>query len=412
MGQDSARVLAGTKAPLRSLTDGMDALAGQRSVLHMRLWFLVIWAGSFWSSVLWAASELGPGRSETAGFALQVSFSDEEPDFVPPPPRDEDVEIQASDDGVAPEPTPLEVDVPPPSRLPAPRPQEPLIPVPPAEPQPIAEDLLPPDRSHYDPSWNTANYTPNTLQVLPSGLLYRSYLAGEKESRIGASWLKDRNGKLNWETTLGGRVGLLRYGTTGAVQPRGWQLDIEGAALPMIYPGDPSSPLQATDYRFGILSTWAFDDWHVKAGYYHLSSHVGDELLIANPAFQRLNYVRDSSILGVVYDLTPEWQTYGEIGYAFNAEDGAEPLELQYGLQYSPMDSSLRGAPFAAINGHTRQDFDYITSVNVMAGWQWRGAESQHLWRMGFQYYKGPSLQYEFAGRNDRLIGGGVWFDF
>ncbi len=28
------------------------------------------------------------------------------------------------------------------------------------------------------------------------------------------------------------------------------------------------------------------------------------------------------------------------------------------------------------------------------------------------QYSTGPSLQYSFVGRNDTLIGGGLWFDY
>lgn len=386
----------------------MEALAGQRDLRHIRLWILALvasWIGM--SEFAWARDDHGFAREPWG--VIPVEFSDEEPDFVPPPPRDEEegepefVTTEAVQPPVEEQPLPPDAVFPAPDTVPLAVPQELAFP---------QQELLPPDRSHYDPGWSNGSYTENTWQILPSGLLYRSYLAGEKESRISAAWMKNTDDEVVWETTLGARVGLLRYGTPGAVRPSGWQLDIEGAALPRILPNEESSPLVATDYRFGILSTWAFDRWRIKSGYYHLSAHVGDEYLILYPAFKRLNYVRDSTIFGVTYDLTEAWQTYAEIGYAFNAEDGAKPLELQYGLQYSPLETSLRGAPFAAINGHTRQDFGYITSVNVQAGWQWRGAESQHLWRMGLQYYSGPALQYEFAGENDHLFGFGMWFDF
>ena len=134
--------------------------------------------------------------------------------------------------------------------------------------------------------------------------------------------------------------------------------------------------------------------------------------VIENPLVHRFNYTRDSAIAGVTYDISDDWQTYGEIAYALSAEDGAEAFEYQYGLQYSPLVFGLRGAPFAAVNGHTRQDFDWATSVNCQAGWQWRGTDSQHLWRLGVQYYSGPALQYSFPGKHDHLLGGGLWFDF
>lgn len=248
-------------------------------------------------------------------------------------------------------------------------------------------------------------------QVLPVGLMYKAYLAGEKESRMQSVWMssRGRDGIL-WECTLGGHVGLLRYGTTDSVNPNGWQLDLEGAALPRVDMGH-NDDLEAVDFRAGFLSTWRYDANAYKIGYYHLSSHTGDEFLIRNPGYNRLNYVRDSFIAGYTRNITRDLQGYGEIGYAFNHEDGAEPLELQYGLQYTPMVFGLRGAPFAAINGHTRQDFGYATSVNINAGWQWRGA-TNHIWRFGVQYYKGPALQYSFAGQKETLFGAGMWMDY
>jgi hypothetical protein len=248
-------------------------------------------------------------------------------------------------------------------------------------------------------------------QVLPAGLMYKAYLAGEKESRMSSVWtsIKGRDGLL-WENTLGGHVGLLRYGNQSAINPEGWQLDLEGAAMPRVDMGH-SDDLEACDFRAGFLSTWRYGVNAYKAGYYHLSSHAGDEYLIRIPTYTRLNYVRDSFIVGWTRFLTPDAQAYAEVAYAWNAECGAQPLEFQYGLQYTPMVFGFRGAPFAAINGHTRQDFGWITSLTAQAGWQWRGY-TNHLWRFGVQYYKGPALQWEFAGQSQSSVGAGMWFDF
>lgn len=285
----------------------------------------------------------------------------------------------------------------------------------------VAEE--PGNRSH--PAATTASWEHETLdvavapesdccyewQVLPDGLLYKAYLAGEKESRMAAVWLTspDRDG-IAWETALGGHVGLIRYGTTDPIYPEGWQLDLEGAALPRVDLGHESD-LEACDFRAGILSTWRYGPNAYKAGYYHLSSHLGDEYLIRFPNYQRLNYVRDAFVIGWTRWLSMDAQVYGEVAYAFNNEDGALPLEFQYGIQYSPMRFGLHGAPFAAINGHTREDFGYQTSMNIQAGWQWRGISS-HTYRLGMQYYTGPALQYSFAGLYETLLGAGMWMDY
>jgi len=249
-------------------------------------------------------------------------------------------------------------------------------------------------------------------QVLPEGLMYRSYLAGEKEPRFQFVPLVEKNRGLIWEAALGGRAGILRYGNTDEVHPQGWQFDIEGAVLARVDP-EEESDLEAADFRAGFLSTWRSGPDAFKAGYYHLSSHVGDEFLIKNPGFNRLNYVRDSLIAGWTHDWTPDFQIYGEVAYAFNAEDGALPWEFQYGVQYSPIaPTGWNGAPFGGLNIHTREDFDWETGVNLVAGWQWRGATSNHIFRVGLQFYNGPSIQYSFVNRKETLIGGGLWFDY
>ena len=249
-------------------------------------------------------------------------------------------------------------------------------------------------------------------QILPKGLMYRSYIAGEKEARFQSIWLNETGRGRVWETQMGGRVGILRNGTYDAVNPQGWQLDMEGGGQTRVDPLQKSD-LEAVDFRFGILSTYRTGRHAFKAGYYHISSHIGDEFLLRNPTFHRNNYVRDSPIVGWTFDITEDMSVYGEVAYAAGAEGGAKPLEFQYGYQYTPLRAyGFRGAPYFGVNGHTRQDFNWITSVNTVAGWQWRGEQTNHLWRVGLQYYTGPAIQWEFVGRNETLCGAGLWFDY
>jgi len=249
--------------------------------------------------------------------------------------------------------------------------------------------------------------------LLPGTLLYHSYLAGEKEPRIGLSVLSDSKRGWLWESALGGRVGLLRRGDLGLSPANAWQIDLEGVALARVNPAMESAPLEATDYRVGMQWTKRTGPIAYKAGYYHVSSHAGDEYLELNPGFRRINYVRDSLLFGVTRDVTPDVQVYGEIGYALGADGGAEPLEFQFGTQYVPIrDTGLRGAPFAAVNVHLRQEVDFGGGINVMAGWRWRNAETGRLLRVGLQYYNGKSIQYEFLDEDQQLIGYGIWFDY
>jgi hypothetical protein len=251
-------------------------------------------------------------------------------------------------------------------------------------------------------------------QLLPNGLLYKTYIAGEKEPRMQfVSYYDTKSKRKIWEAVLGGRAGLIRLSDPSISNSDAFQLDLEGAVFARVLPEEVSAMLEGSDYRVGLYGTWKFDRLSYRAGYYHISAHVGDEFLIANPLFTRINYVRDSLLAGTAWEMNDSSRIYGEIGYALGIEGGAKPLEFQFGAEYTPLPTTqFTGAPFAAVNTHLREDFDFKGGVNVVAGWGWQGEESKRRLRVGLNYYNGPSLQYEFFDRWENLVGGGIWLDY
>ena len=71
---------------------------------------------------------------------------------------------------------------------------------------------------------------------------------------------------------------------------------------------EEDSDVEAVDFRGGGYFSYSDGLLAYKLGYYHLSSHVGDEFLLKNPGFQRINYVRDAMVLGVSWDMTSDWR--------------------------------------------------------------------------------------------------------
>ncbi len=250
--------------------------------------------------------------------------------------------------------------------------------------------------------------------LAPEGLIYRSYLAGPKESRFRSVWAHDERLGWIWDLTLGGRVGIVRYGTLHAddIRPQGLQVDVEGAAFPRLDPKEDRD-LVSADFRFGIPVAYSIGRYETKVAYYHLSSHIADEYLLKNPTFVRINYVRDSIVWGNAYYITDDVRLYGEVGYAFYTSGGADPIELQAGAEYSPAHfTGFRGAPFAAVNGHLREEFDYGGNLTVQAGWQWRGSRNRRLVRAGGEYSNGKTEQFEFFANSEERFGLGLWFDY
>lgn len=249
-------------------------------------------------------------------------------------------------------------------------------------------------------------------QVLPSGIIYHSYLAGPKEPRLAAVFFDDKD--LGWQLdyTVGARVGLLRYGTTDNIWPQGFQIDVEGAAFPRVNL-EESMDLDAVDYRVGIPFTYGKDKWQAKLAVYHLSAHVGDEYLIRHPNFERINYVRDAIVLGGSVYPVDFLRLYGEVEFAFHTDGGAEPWAFQFGTELSPLRyNGCGGDPFLAMNVSLREDVDFGGNFTLQTGWQWRGFNNRRLLRTGFHLLTGKSNQYEFFRRNETQLGIGVWYDF
>lgn len=246
-------------------------------------------------------------------------------------------------------------------------------------------------------------------QFLPLETLYPSYLAGPKEPRLGTryGWERDDGGL--WDTTLGGRFGWLRG--TSLDGRRVWQIDVEGAALVRLDP-QQNIDLRSVDFRAGIPLAIAWGQHRLKLAYYHLSAHAGDEFLLSNPNFVRLNYVRDALVLGYARYWGERVRVYAEASWAFYA-DVSDPWQFQFGYEYAPTrPTGIAGAPFLAVNGLLREEVDFGGTATLHLGWAWRGARAGRLLRVGMFVQSGKSAQMEFYRESETLLGGGIWYDF
>jgi hypothetical protein len=251
-----------------------------------------------------------------------------------------------------------------------------------------------------------------TWQWAPTGLIYHSYLAGAHEPRMALVAFYDGEERAFWDATLGARVGLVRFGDRNPSGPQGYQLDFYGAAISRL-DVEHRQDLVATDYVFGFPLTYGVDEWQFKLGYAHVSSHLGDEHAIRNAGAldDRINYVRDGVVLGASRYPYPFWRQYAELGWAFHTSGGAEPLEMQFGSEFStPGPTASRFVPFVAVNGHLREEQSFGGDFALQTGWLRRGEYGQ-TFRLGFHFYTGKSSQMQFFDQSEEHLGLGIWYD-
>jgi hypothetical protein len=270
---------------------------------------------------------------------------------------------------------------------------------------PVGDNPLPnlpvPQSAAWAPPW--------TWQALPDGLMYKNYLAGNEEGRLGSQLYHDKQIGWTWDASLGGHAGIIRYGSQDPAWPEGWQLDVDGAALPRL---DSTRSMVSTDFRAGFPITCRQGPWEFKFGYYHLSSHLGDIYIEDHPGIMRKAYLREQLVLGAAYRPIPDLRFYSEANWAFAEGGGSQPWEFQFGIDYSPSQpNGFYGAPFAAINSKIEEDLNYSGNVTFEAGWQWRSATG-HTLRTGLEYFDGYSFQRQFYDVYQQFVGAGVWYDF
>ena len=134
--------------------------------------------------------------------------------------------------------------------------------------------------------------------------------------------------------------------------------------------------------------------WQFKTGYNHLSSHMGDEIMMQQSSLHRsrINYVRDSLMLGVGYFATDNMRLFGEVDYGWGRRGRrADRVAIRHRLQPGP---SWRGAVLGLYT-NLRQEFDFGGFFVAQAGWQWRGGLALRTLRIGFEYFNGKSPQWE-----------------
>jgi hypothetical protein len=258
-------------------------------------------------------------------------------------------------------------------------------------------------------AWGGPGWRHEFLPVGPT--LYPFYLPAIKESRLGAVFVDAQEDSSLLEPTLGGRFGLYRYSDGDLLFPRGWQIDIEGSAQVRL-DMEEERDVRSVDYRAGVPIGFSFGRYQVRTGYYHLSSHLGDEFLLKNPGYDRLNFSRDCLILGNAYWLNPDLRVYAEAAWAFY-ESVSEQWEFLFGIDYAPRaPTGIRGAPFFGIGGHLREELDYGGNLVVQLGWAWRSDPRSGLLRTGFQYLNGNSPQLSFYELHESQLAYGFWYDF
>lgn len=128
------------------------------------------------------------------------------------------------------------------------------------------------------------------IEIFPENDVFRPLLADPKQPQFFASWQATRARSNNTYVNIGSAGFGENYGLVGRRNGcDGWQVGILAGVFAQFDLDSWSTDLINADYVVGIPVSWRSGLVSTCVRLYHQSSHLGDEFLLGNPGFNRVN---------------------------------------------------------------------------------------------------------------------------
>lgn len=252
-----------------------------------------------------------------------------------------------------------------------------------------------------------------SVEFFPLHQLYPAYLANPLRSTFSFQTLfYDKSTIVNsglhrFDLKLGGRLGIYRKTTA----QRQWQITLEGG-FHGLFDRNHSEDNIGWDgiyaISFDVLESEQFA-WRV--GLHHISSHIGDEI-IQRTGRTRINYTRQEARAGMSWFHSPLWQSYAEIGWAYDLNNTQlqKRLRAEVGIQYEKLRDVFKGfGLYSAVDISSYEESSWNINTSFQLGLV--SANNERRWRFGIEYYDGRSQLGEFFQDKERYLGIGLWID-
>jgi hypothetical protein len=167
--------------------------------------------------------------------------------------------------------------------------------------------------------------------------------------------------------------------------------------------------LMNTDYLIGIPLTYAFDKWSFRLRPYHISGHLGDEVMHdrphmvknrKNPSFEAVDFISS-------YQFSSGLRLYGGPGWVFASDDSfkLKPFYVIWGTEIRLFGQKLYyhrlyGTPFLAINLENWQQHGWSLDSTFKLGYEFSKLQGVgRKVRLYLQYHQGYSYEGQFFNK-------------
>ncbi|WP_455244056.1 DUF1207 domain-containing protein [Petrachloros mirabilis] len=259
--------------------------------------------------------------------------------------------------------------------------------------------------------------------AFPSDDVFRPLMADPKQPQFFASWQATRARTAGTYANIGSVGFGENFGLyTNREGCNGWQVGILAGVFSQFNLDEPSSDLINTDFVVGVPLSWRAGNWSTRVRLYHQSSHLGDEFLLGQPGFDRVNLSFEEAEAIVSYDY--RWaRVYAGGGYLIHREPvSLDRNRVQWGLELrgsawpSPvLAKELSGLVITPVLGADFKAFEelkWIINANVVGGIEWSRQGSTRRFRFLLNYYHGFVPYGQFFAQKIETVGFGLYLAF
>jgi hypothetical protein len=253
------------------------------------------------------------------------------------------------------------------------------------------------------------NSTPTT-EILPSGVIYTSPIADPKWPKFSVGYqyhFRNIYGRNIFSLSFGENLALWRHKNKELTYELGVQAGLFGL---MDISKNPTT-LVNSDYFVGFGVSFVHKkNWQNLIQISHLSSHLGDELLLSNSklASKRINLSYETLKWLTAYKFD-NIRPYIGLGYMVHRDpSNIKPITIEGGCDYISKDSFIFNTTryVFGIHTHAWEENNYKPSINLRTGLQfenpiWQGRYLQFL----IDYSHGKSRHGQFYKRNEHYLG-------
>ena len=261
-----------------------------------------------------------------------------------------------------------------------------------------------------NPPLPTVEEKPAANEVMPSGTIYNAPIADPKWPRFSVGYqnhYKKNYARSIYSLSFGENLALFRHKNNSEIYELGIQAGLFGA---MDISSNPTRLINS-DYFVGLgLSIVKSKKWQNMIQFSHLSSHLGDELIVSDPHLtkKRINLSYETLKWLTAYKFN-SLRPYFGVGYIVHKDPSSlKPFSFEGGVDYLSEDKFIFRTTRAVAGAHIHswEENKFRPSLNLRAGLQlenpvWQGRFLQGL----IDYSYGKSRHGQFYKQKEHYIG-------